>query len=80
MTEIDPKLAGMIKAGEVASALLGTAINMMSQAQSISAIVMKAQAENRQFTPEEWKTIYAADDAEKARGKTLFDQAVKEGR
>lgn len=40
----------------------GTAMNMMANAQQISALIQKAQAEGRTtFTPEEWTQIQSID-------------------
>lgn len=40
----------------------GSALNMMSQAQQISALIQKAQAEGRTtFTADEWAQIQAVD-------------------
>ena len=42
--------------------LITTATNMLAQAQQISAIVQKAQSENRTtFTPDEWAVIQQMD-------------------
>ncbi|MGD9945498.1 MAG: hypothetical protein AB7L76_19165 [Burkholderiaceae bacterium] len=47
--------------------LLTVATRTMAQAQQISALVLKAQAEGRdRLTDEEWAQIRAADDAARA--------------
>lgn len=47
--------------------LLATATNLMANAQAVSALIQKAQAEGRTtFTAEEWATIQGADNAGRA--------------
>lgn len=39
---------------------------LIDRAAAISALVQKAQSENREISPDEWKSITDADDAARA--------------
>lgn len=59
--------ATVLQAVSLTIDLLTVASRAMAQAQQISALVLKAQAEGRdQLTDEEWAQIRAADDAARA--------------
>lgn len=54
-------------------AVLALLTALLNQAGSISAILQKAKAENRDtLTPEEWQTIMSADDSATAALKTAI--------
>lgn len=53
--------------------LTSAAITSLQNAQVISGLIQKAQAENRTtFTPDEWALITGADDA----GRKTLDAAI----
>ena len=59
--------ATVLQAVSLTIDLLTVATRAMAQAQQISALVLKAQAEGRdQLTDEEWAQIRAVDDAARA--------------
>ena len=47
--------------------LLGAAQSLMAQANSISLLISKAQAEGRAISPEEWKAIDGAQIEARAK-------------
>lgn len=55
---------GTVEAVIMLANLTNAAITSLQNAQVISGLIQKAQAENRDtFTPEEWSLITGADDA-----------------
>lgn len=64
---------GTVEAVIMLANLTNTAITSLQNAQVISGLIQKAQAENRDtFTAEEWALITGADDA----AKKALDTAI----
>jgi len=68
-------MGSILEAVNILSSVIGAANALMAQSAQISAMISKAQAENRTtFTPEEWAAITGADDAAR---KLLADAIAK---
>ena len=64
---------GIAEALGILSAALGTATNLMAQAQQISALIQQAQAQGRTtFTADEWAVIQSAD----TQARAMLVQAI----
>jgi len=67
----------ILEAVNLLTAITTAATNLMEQGSAISALITKAQSENRtDFTPEEWASITGADDTAR---KVLADAIAKAG-
>lgn len=52
----------VLEALALLSQVMGSAMNLMANAQQVSALISKAQSEGRTtFTPDEWVTIQGVD-------------------
>jgi hypothetical protein len=55
-------MSDVLTAISIAADLMQAAARMAASAQAVSAIIVKAQSEGRDLTPEEWAQIKGADD------------------